>query len=36
MDPQGTAVQWVKGIKNLNVSRFRSQGIVGADVTILT
>ena len=28
-------MQWVKGIKNLNVSRFRTQGIVGAGVIIL-
>ena len=35
-DPQGTAMQWVKGIENLNVSRFRAQGTVGAGVTILT
>ena len=34
-DPQGTAMQWVKGIENLNVSRFRTQGTVGAAVTIL-
>src|SRR5215212_3026112 len=33
-DPQGTAMQWVKGIENLNVSRFRTQGIVGAAVSI--
>lgn len=29
-------MQWVKGIENLNVSRFRTQGIVGAAVTIRT
>ena len=33
-DPQGTAMQWVKGIENPNVSRFRTQGIVGAAVII--
>ena len=27
-------MQWVKGIENLNVSRFRTQGIVGAAVII--
>jgi hypothetical protein len=27
-------MQWVKGIENLNVSRFRTQGIVGAAVFI--
>jgi hypothetical protein len=35
-DPQGTSLQWVKGIENLNVSRFRTQGIVGAAVIIHT
>ena len=34
-DPQGTAMQWVKRIENLNVSRFRTQGIVGAAVFTL-
>ena len=29
-------MQWVKGIENLNVSRFRAQGIVGAAVSIHT
>ena len=29
-------MQWVKGIENLNVSRFRAQGIVGAAVIIPT
>jgi hypothetical protein len=28
-------MQRVKGIENLNVSRFRTQGIVGAGVLIL-
>jgi hypothetical protein len=31
-DPEGTAMQWVEGIENLNVNRFRTQGIVGAGV----
>ena len=35
-DPEGTAMQWVKGIENLNVSRFRTQGIVGAGVRTRT
>ena len=29
-------MQWVKGVENLNVSRFRTQGIVGAGVRIRT
>jgi hypothetical protein len=33
-DSEDLAMQWVKGIENLNVSRFRTQGIVGAGVLI--
>ena len=33
-DPQRTAMQRVKRIENVNVSRFRTQGIVGAAVFI--
>ena len=33
-DPQRTAMQRVKRIENVNVSRFRTQGIVGAAVII--
>jgi len=35
-DPQRTAMQRVKRIENVNVSRFRTQGIVGAAVLIRT
>ena len=34
-DPKGTAVQWMEGIENLDVSCFRTQGIVGVGVFIL-
>jgi hypothetical protein len=35
-DTKGLAVQRVKGIGNLNVTRFRTQGIVGAGVSTRT
>ena len=35
-DPKSFAVQRVEGIENLNVNRFRTQGIVGVGVHILT
>ena len=35
-DPQGSAIERVKGVKDLNILIIRAQGIVGVGATIRT